>query len=140
VSTTVPTSAPVPPLQPIAQLFERNLSIQHVYGEPVRQGEVTVIPVAKVAFGFGAGMGRRPRRPPGQGATESEQGDMAAGSGGRTEPEGAGGGGGARMTPVGALEISPRGTRFIHYGQVQQLVGAMAIGLGVGLLLARRRQ
>lgn len=50
------------PLEPISAVFERNLTIRAVYGEPVRQGDTTVIPVAKVAFGFGAGGGRGPAR------------------------------------------------------------------------------
>ena len=52
----------VMPLEPISALFERNLTIRTVYGEPIRQGETTIIPVAKVAFGFGTGMNRGPMR------------------------------------------------------------------------------
>ena len=48
------------PFEPIAEVFERNLSVRHVYAEPVHHGDTTVIPVAKVAYGFGAGAGRRP--------------------------------------------------------------------------------
>jgi len=55
MSTPVPMSAPV---QRIAELFERNLSIRHVYAEPVRNGDVTVIPVAKASL-----CGRTERRP-----------------------------------------------------------------------------
>ena len=134
VSTSV-TSAPAP-VQPIAELFERNLSIRHVYHEPVRHGDVTVIPVAKVAFGFGAGMGRRGRlRRRGQQISSDETSNAE----GRAEPEGLGGGGGARMTPVGALEIGPRGTRFIHYSELPQMLGVLALGIGAGLLLAGGR-
>jgi len=134
VSTSV-TSVPAP-VQPIAELFERNLNIRHVYDEPVRQGDVTVIPVAKVAFGFGAGAGRRGRlRARGQQAASDESTNAE----GRTEPHGLGGGGGARMTPVGALEIGPRGTRFIHYSEMPRLLGVLAIGVGAGLLLAGQR-
>jgi uncharacterized spore protein YtfJ len=122
-------STPVP-LQPIAQLFENSLSIRHVYGEAVRHGDTTVIPVAKVAFGFGAGMGRRPRAGQVDQAGAAGKDDSAA--------QGSGGGGGARITPVGALEIGPRGTRFIAFGQLPRLLGALTIGLGAGLLLARR--
>ena len=124
------------PVQPIAELFERNLSIRHVYHEPVRHGDVTVIPVAKVAFGFGAGAGRRGRmRRRGQQIESGESTDAE----GRVDPQGLGGGGGARMTPVGALEIGPRGTRFIHYGELPHMLGVLAIGIGAGLLLAGQR-
>jgi uncharacterized spore protein YtfJ len=54
-------------------------------------------------------------------------------------PEGAGGGGGARLNPVGALEISPRGTRFIRFRPLPQLLAVFAVGIATGLMLARRR-
>jgi uncharacterized spore protein YtfJ len=111
------------PLQPIAELFERSLSIRHVYGDAVTQGDTTVIPVAKVAFGFGAGGGLRP----------------AGAQAGAPGTQGGGGGGGARITPVGALEVSPRGTRFIAFEPMPRLFGAFALGVGAGVLLARRR-
>ena len=134
VSTSLPSS-PVP-VQPIAELFERNLSIRHVYHEPVRHGDVTVIPVAKVAFGFGAGVGHRGRfRRRGQQVASEETTNAE----GRAEPDGLGGGGGARMTPVGALEIGPRGTRFIHYSELPRLLGVLAVGIGAGMLLAGQR-
>jgi uncharacterized spore protein YtfJ len=130
--STQALSAPAP-VQPIAELFERNLSIRHVYHDPIRHGDLTVIPVAKVAFGFGAGVGRRGRlRRRGQQVASDETTNAE----GRAEPDGQGAGGGARMTPVGALEIGPRGTRFIHYSELPQLLGVLAIGIGAGMLLA----
>jgi uncharacterized spore protein YtfJ len=136
VSTSV-TSAPAP-VQPIAELFERNLNIRHVYHEPVRHGDVTVIPVAKVAFGFGAGVGRRGRFA--RRAQQLANGEAAA-TEGRLEPDGVGGGGGARMSPVGALEVGPRGTRFVHYNQLPQMLGILVIGIGIGagLVMGSRR-
>jgi uncharacterized spore protein YtfJ len=122
------------PFGPIAELLERSLSIRHVYGEPVHHGDTTVIPVAKVAYGFGAGGGRRPGRIPESGPHERPT-DKDAGA----EAQGAGGGGGVRMTPVGALEIGPQGTRFVHFHPLTPWLGAGALGLVVGWLLARRR-
>ena len=43
------------------------------------------------------------------------------------------------MTPVGALEIGPQGTRFVHFHSLTPWLGAGALGLVVGWLLARRR-
>jgi uncharacterized spore protein YtfJ len=122
----------VAPLEPIAAFFERSLNIHRVYGEPVHFGETTIIPVAKVAFGFGAGGGRRPARERlvEAGQSRSDSGD---------EVQGGGGGGGARLSPVGVLEVGPRGTRFIRYNQFPRLAGTFALGLGAGWLLARRR-
>jgi uncharacterized spore protein YtfJ len=118
------------PFEPIAEVFERNLSIRHVYAEPVHHGDTTVIPVAKVAYGFGAGGGRRPAPREAQSAGSTETGGA--------EAQGGGGGGGARLTPIGALEVGPRGTRFVRYNQAPRLAGAFALGLGVGALLALR--
>ena len=123
------------PFESIADLLARSLNIRHVYGEPVQRGDTTVIPVAQVAYGFGAGGGRGPghaRKGPPKGGAPVEA----------PEAEGAGGGGGVRMTPVGALEIGPIGTRFIQYRPLPPLLGAVALGLAVGWLLAgmgRRR-
>jgi len=119
------------PFEPIAEVFERNLSVRHVYAEPVHHGDTTVIPVAKVAYGFGAGAGRRPAARSGEMASSTAE---AAGA----EAQGGGGGGGARLTPIGALEVGPHGTRFIRYNELPRLAGAFALGLGVGVLLASR--
>jgi hypothetical protein len=57
----------------------------------------------------------------------------------RPEAQGAGGGGGVRMTPVGAFEIGPKGTRFVHIHPLTPLLGASALGLVAGWLLGSRR-
>jgi uncharacterized spore protein YtfJ len=118
------------PFEPIAQVFERNLSVRHVYADPVQHGDTTVIPVAKVAYGFGAGGGRRPATR--GGGTETPTGPVGA------EAQGGGGGGGARLTPIGALEVGPRGTRFIRYNELPQLAGVFMLGLAAGALLVSR--
>jgi uncharacterized spore protein YtfJ len=122
------------PFAPIAELLERSLSIRHVYGEPVTHGDTTVIPVAKVAYGFGAGGGQGPSR-----RLTGAPGESPSGEENRTDAQGAGGGGGVRMTPVGALEIGPLGTRFVRFHPMAPLLGATALGLAVGWLLASRR-
>jgi uncharacterized spore protein YtfJ len=118
------------PFEPIAALIERSLNIKHVYGDPIQRGDTTVIPVAQVMYGFGAGGGEGRRR-----RTDG----VAAEDGGRAEGQGSGGGGGLHMTPAGALEIGPGGTRFIRFQPLRPLLGAGAVGLLFGLLIARRR-
>jgi uncharacterized spore protein YtfJ len=60
-----------------------------VFGDPVDREGITVIPVAKVRWGFGGGAGSG-----GKGA-----------AGGAETGEGAGGGGGAVATPLGFIEV-----------------------------------
>ena len=122
------------PFAPIAELLERSLSIRHVYGEPVLRGDTTVIPVAQVVYAFGAGGGQAPGRGRRNGSSESPPGMDT-----RPDVQGAGGGGGVRMTPVGALEIGPQGTRFIDCHPLTPWLGAGALGLVAGWLLGRRR-
>ncbi len=118
------------PFEPVAGLLERTLDIKHVYGEPIVRGDMTVIPVAKVTYGFGAGGGEGRRRRPRQDADGAESGTP--------EGQGSGGGGGARMTPVGVLELHPDGTRYLPFSPLAPLLGAAAVGLAVGWLLGRR--
>jgi uncharacterized spore protein YtfJ len=122
------------PFGSIGELLERSLNIRHVYGEPVQRGETTVIPVAKIAYAFGGGGGQAPGRARSHG---TEAGAEPKDS--RRDAEGAGGGGAVRMTPVGALEIGPDGTRFIHFQPLKPLLGAVALGTVLGWLIARRR-
>jgi uncharacterized spore protein YtfJ len=70
-------------------------SVRNVYGDPVTAGARTVIPIARVRYGFGAGGG--------EGRSPATTADRA----------GSGGGAGMSARPVGALEITEAGTRFI---------------------------
>jgi uncharacterized spore protein YtfJ len=118
------------PFEPIAALIERSLNIRHVYGEPIQRGDTTVIPVAQVMFGFGAGGGEgRRRRSNGTPSDDARE----------PEGQGSGGGGGLRMAPAGALEVGPRGTRFVPFLRIEPLLGAAAVGLALGWLIGRRR-
>jgi uncharacterized spore protein YtfJ len=60
-----------------------------VFGEPVERGGVTVIPVAKVRYGFGGGSG-----------TDTKDDDTKS-----KNAEGSGGGGGVSASPAGFIEI-----------------------------------
>jgi uncharacterized spore protein YtfJ len=122
------------PFAPVAELIERTVSIRHVYGEAVHHGNTTVIPVASVAYGFGAGGGRAP------GGQKKIAGAAPSDADARPDAEGGGGGGGVRMTPAGVLEIGPQGTRFIRFRPIAPLLGITAIGgLVTGWLLGGRR-
>jgi hypothetical protein len=71
-------------------------SVKAVFGDPIERGDLTVVPVARVRWGFGGGGG----------SSDSERGlGPGAGAGG-------GGGGGVVVDPIGYLEIRPDGATF----------------------------
>jgi uncharacterized spore protein YtfJ len=69
-----------------------------VFGEPIQQGDMTLIPVASVTYGFGSGQGW------GRGKEEDAPADAPPGEG-----AGVGGGGGGRARPLGFIKIDPSG-------------------------------
>lgn len=80
-------------LDAMAERIGARASVTAVFGEPIERGDVTVIPVARVRWGFGGGQG---------------EGGEAGGPTG----SGLGGGGGASADPVGYVEIGPAGATF----------------------------
>lgn len=93
-------------VQPIDRMLER-LNATAVFGEPTREGDLTVIPVADVVLGFGYGYGGGPA-PAQHGPAPEHQEDAAV----EAPAEGGGGGGGGRASPRGYLKVSPDGVRF----------------------------
>ena len=90
----------------ISQVLERIKSsarVEVVYGEERHVGDRTIIPVAAVAYTFGAGGGGGTAAPSGNG--QSEHGTSVGGGGG--------GGGVVRVLPVGVLEVTADETRLI---------------------------
>ncbi len=76
-------------------------STETVIGQPVKAGDLTLLPVVKVSIGFAAGAG------------EGMGGD-GKGSGKGT---GGGGGGGATITPVGFIVYDGNDIKFITTGK-----------------------
>lgn len=110
-------------------------SAETVFGRPVEAQGHTVIPVARVAFAYGGGTG-----PEIAGRMVERQPD------GRVAPtlsSGGGGGGIGIARPVGYIELSPTGTRFVPVtrGWRGPLAAAVAVALTVAALRApwRRR-
>jgi len=118
---------PKPPKTPKRSLLERTLDAvtgaRLCYGEPVRTGDRTVIPVSRVRVFGGGGFGR---------------------GGDRSDDSGGGGGGFVEAQPLGFVEVSPEGTRFVEIPdpeRTQRLLrtGASAVAtLAAGLAGARR--
>lgn len=115
---------PTEMLAKIGDSLASTATVRSVFGEPIHSEGKTVIPVANVAYGFGAGGGRAPSRTTGSG-----------------EPsEGGGGGGGVHAYPAGALEITQAGTRFVPFIDYRLALGAFAAGVLFGGMLMRRRR
>jgi len=93
----------------IVEPLQTSAAVKSVFGEAVSAQGKTVIPVARVAYGFGGG---------GRGARE-------------------GGGGGVSATPLGVFEITDQGTRFVALNLKRKLLLAGFAGLCVGLLWSR---
>jgi uncharacterized spore protein YtfJ len=116
--------------QSLSDKIESGANVKSVFGEPISVAGKTIIPVAKVAFGFGGGIGIH----------EPDQIED-----GQQKPEssaGGGGGGGAAM-PVGVIEISDSDTRFIPIGIEKKLGATLFLGAAAGYILgklSRRRK
>jgi uncharacterized spore protein YtfJ len=100
----------------IADIIQVNANARQVFGEPVERDGTTVIPVARVQWGFGGG---------GLGRGSAERG---------------GGGGGARSQAIGYIELRDGKSEFraIHDpGDIGTLVAIGAAGIIAGFLMAR---
>lgn len=110
-------------------------SVRAVFGDPIERDGVTVIPVAKVRWGFGGGAGRGPIAMgpgiDGQAAPEVSPSDDTRPSG-----AGSGGGGGVTADPIGYLEIGPDGANFRPITPVMPSPGfLLAAGFAAMLVL-----
>ncbi len=102
-------------LQLLAERVGGQAGARSVYGDPVTQDGITVIPVAQIRWGFGIGSGFRdaPMRT---------------------------GGGGAIATPVGYLELRAGTCRYIPLDSAPLAgLAAAAASFIAGRLLGRRR-
>jgi Sporulation protein YtfJ (Spore_YtfJ) len=83
-------------LEKLAERIGGRASVQAIFGEPIQRGSLTVIPVARVRWGFGGGAGTGP----------------IEGEGGPATGSGSGAGGGVSADPIGYLEIDEDGAAF----------------------------
>ncbi len=108
-------------IENLASSLGQNASVNNVFGEPIRVGDKTIIPVARLAYGFGGGFG--------QGKKKRNKGEVSDESKGQ-EPagKGAGGGGGFNAVAKGIYEITPTCTRFIPANPAKKVLMGVAIG------------
>ncbi|HWR17609.1 MAG TPA: spore germination protein GerW family protein [Terriglobales bacterium] len=109
-------------LESIHTSIAGSTTVKTVFGDPVSAEGKTIIPVARVRYGFGAGFGMGPSRNP----EEQRLG------------QGGGGGGGAMVKPIGVLEISSAGTRFVPIRDHKRLAALALLGFAVGWFLKKR--
>ncbi len=101
--------------------LQGSADVKAVYGEPVETQGKTIIPVAKVAYGFGGGYGEA------KGADKDGK-----------EGEGGGLGGGVAVKPVGVIEVTKEETRFIPLSDKKKLAGMLILGFILGIFFGRR--
>src|SRR5712691_3374025 len=106
-------------LERLAERLGGKASVAAVYGTPVERDGVTVIPVAKVRWGFGGGSGRGRNRQ-----------DDATGEG-----SGAGGGGGVAASPLGYIELAGGKTEFRRISDTSALLPVVPLVLATGVSL-----
>lgn len=107
----------------VERLLERmgaGASARAVFGDPVERDGVTVIPVARVAWGAGGGGGAGT-------TSKGEKSDVG---------EGGGGGGGLNARPFGYIEVSDGQARFVQFRDPASFVPlVLAAAFGSWLLL-----
>src|SRR5690349_8664473 len=106
-------------LTALSERFAATGKVQTVFGEPLEAHGKTIITVARVKYGLGAGGG-------GENKTGAE--DAVGGSGG---------GGGVKVCPIGVIEVTDAGTRFIRFFDPKMAARLVGAGVVLGLLLRR---
>jgi uncharacterized spore protein YtfJ len=111
----------------IIEAIRDHAGVETAFGEPIEREGRTVIPVARVAYGFGGGFGE------GAEVEADEEVDEPAEVGG----SGGGGGGGAMTRPLGAIEVTDHETRFVPLGNRRRSLVVAGLAFVFGLLLGR---
>ena len=97
----------------VAEKMGVHASAKAVYADPVEHDGVTVIPVAKLRWGFGGGSGRKEGK------------------------RGKGGGGGMQAAPLGYIEMKAGQTQFKPIHDPMALVPLVAAGGVAGWIILR---
>lgn len=188
-------------LREIGERIGESASVDRVFGDPIETHGRTIVPVARIAYGFGAGAGGEGLGDRDEGTeipidegnddedeaevdegeaevdegevevdeneAEVDEGEAGTGEGDDRaipdrfadldlDPEarealedamasmgGRGGGGGAVAVPLGVVEVTEEGTRFLRFGARRRLaavaLGGLAVGLALGVGVARGR-
>jgi uncharacterized spore protein YtfJ len=102
-------------LERLAARVGGRAGVDAVFGPPIERGDVTVIPVARIRWGFGGGGG----------ASEAEQ------------ASGSGGGGGVAADPIGYIEVGRAGAEFRPIGRPYLSPGFLLAAAVAGSIMLR---
>ncbi|HQR36452.1 MAG TPA: spore germination protein GerW family protein [Blastocatellia bacterium] len=97
----------------LAETLKTSAGAKMIYGDPVEHDGVTIIPVAKLRYGFGGGGGKH------------------------NEEEGGGGGGAEIVQPAGYIELKDGSSKFHAIRDPMAFVPLVIAGGLTGLLLVR---
>lgn len=97
----------------LAEALNTSAGAKIIYGEPIEHDGVTIIPVAKLRFGFGGGGGKH------------------------GSEEGSGGGGGEVVQPAGYIELKDGSSKFHAIREPMAFIPLVVAGGLTGLLLTR---
>jgi uncharacterized spore protein YtfJ len=114
----VPRDRPGEFMVRMAEAIGARADASTVFSQPISQDGTTVIPVARVRWGFGGGTGAR-------------KGERAS------VETGLGGGGGAIVSPVGYLVLRNGRVRYRRITSLPALLGTALAGFAVAVLLRR---
>lgn len=110
-------------LDTLADLQEK-ANVNACFGEPTTVEGRTIIPVARVSYGLGMGIGQGP----------TAEGDEGV----REKMDTGGGGGGVVASPLGVIEVTSQGTRIEPVIDKQQLaIASMLVGAWSAFWVAR---
>ena len=108
-------------LRTIGERLHAGATIKNVFGEPLTLGDRTVIPVARISYGFGGG-----------GGGPSKHDDSLR--------DGGGGGGGMSAEPCGVIEITSSGVRFVEISNRKKMLAWVALSFALGLAFEARER
>ena len=120
-------------LEQLSNGLGQSATIKNLFGEPVQSNNRTIIPVAKISYGFGGGFGQ------GRKKSGLEKASFADASGDGSG-EGGGGGAGLSASAKGVFEITPTSVRFIPAYPVRYLVAGMIAGFLLRTLLSNGKR
>lgn len=114
---------------PIGRILDRvgerigaRATVRVLFGDPIERGDVSVVPVARVRWGYGGGGGTGPA------TTSAQNSETMAG--------GSGAGGAVMADPIGYLEIRPSGAAYVPLASpYPNPLLVIATGISIGLVI-----